>query len=293
LPDRWADALDAATRSPLDVLATGAKFGIRSRGRGGRPSSNHRTVSKRVPAFAVGGRVLPPSPSVLAEPQSHVRFAFRVGRWRRRQDPTPQEAAPAAQSDVHGRIATYSLHPREDLDEGSGLRPEPDFVETSGAEHEDVVAPADLTEAAPATATAPEHAVLVSVGLHVEQARQQHHALSLAALQLRRQTDDHHPYDVRRTAEATVHEFLGDVAGVEVLLGDGGALWLIIPGVLPKRARTAADHLKTLLASGGTDVVRIAILGYPRDSTSAEGLVQRCRHLLSDESSVDDEGTPT
>jgi hypothetical protein len=76
------------------------------------------------------------------------------------------------------------------------------------------------------------------------------------------------------------------------LLGDEDVLWLIIPGVLPKRARTAADHLTTLLASGGTDVVGLAILGYPRDSTSAEGLVERCKHLLSGELSTGDEKPP-
>ena len=290
LPSRWADALSDATRSLLDGLAAVANFGIRSHGRGRHPGTAHRTIAK-LPAFAMGGRALPASPSVLAEPQSHARLAFRVGRWRRRQEPMPQEEAPAASFDVHSRVALYSLRPREDLAERSDVRPEPDFVETSDAEHEDIVAPADLTEAAPETATTPEDPILVSVGLHVEQARQEHYALSLAAVQLQPQTDDLHPFDLRRTAEDTVHEFLGDVVGVEVLLGNEDVLWLIIPGVLPKRARTAADHLKTLLASGGTDVARVAVLGYPRDSTSAEGLVQRCKHLLADESSADDDGT--
>ena len=129
-------------------------------------------------------------------------------------------------------------------------------------------------EAPPREAGGEQEAALRGrVDAEVQRARENHHALSIVAVRLQPSADV--APDFEQGAVTTAREVLGDNAEVSVLESRDDTLWLIVPGVRPKRAAAVAEELRKTLALH-TDAVTVAVAGYPADAKTADGLVQHC-----------------
>jgi hypothetical protein len=174
---------------------------------------------------------------------------------------------------IVGRVARYPLRPSDETEAAPT---------TPGAQPQ--AADPSASSASPEVTTL--ESVATRLAAELERARNEHYALSLTALKARASDDLAPGTRVHGTVETAARELLGGPAELDLVASDNATLWLILPGVLPKRAHAVAEHLQTLLAA---DALTIAIVGYPRDGTTAERLVQRCLNALSGESTAEDE----
>ena len=274
-PARWRAMLAGLKRRlPAGRTIAGGAFARRRDAR----------KTRRAPALAFASATSSPDASrgnVRESPT--MRLAARLAWWRRaKADALPEprlahdgeagvEGGPDEHSDlIVGRLVHYSLRPGDGaLHSGDDAKPEP-AQEQAAVQSELPVEPATLT-ADPFAAR---------LGIELERARDGHYALSLAALYVGQ--GDLEPFEVREAGETTARVILGDSSDIDLLVSDDGTLWVILPGVLPKRARAVAQHLHDLLAPGESSPT-IAVVGYPRDGTTVKRLVERCRETLSGE----------
>jgi hypothetical protein len=182
------------------------------------------------------------------------------------------------------RVAPYT-HRGQNAEEPSNMDVDREatsapFAQTPAAEQS-----RDAAGAA-SSATATDHGVgrledvLASIDEHLDRARVGHYALSVAALRLHQVSDTLEPYNLRQTVEGAVRDF-GNLTRFDVVLSDD-AVWLILPDMLPKRARAVTEHLNVALGGRRDDEAKIVVVGFPNDATTAERLVQRCVHLLAE-----------
>ena len=214
--------------------------------------------------------------------QSPAHIASRAERWPHRPSLEPREEPEPRDFglDISGAVALY-LHPDEAVDAPSEGRPEPDSVGDADPAREVTLEPVRAVEPRPARDSISADSVVRAIEKKLEVAHDSHYALSVAALRLPRTAGALHPFGVLQWAEDAVREVLGHVDGAEVILGEDDTLWLILPGVIAKRALAAAERVKTEAGVDSSSQGAIAVCAYPRDATSAPALLERCRELLS------------
>ena len=286
---RWA--YPRLSRPGLHAVVRQAASVILERGR------QHWTPA-RAPAFAFADR----GPAARADdPRTSAEWSLRLASrldFRRRRNSSAGEPAPpddasqptgqstGAAADMHSalvvdRVAQDSLRAKH-VEAPTDVEPELDATAVSNAQAQPA---AQLEHASEASVTAHSiasvEAVSGSVDEQLRRARKEHYAFSLAALLLHPDADImQEPSNLRQTLQRAVLEFLGDVTGLDVVLS-GDTVWLILPGVLPKRARSIADDLSVTLADSAGEAAKIAVAGFPGDATTAKSLVQRCLHALA------------
>jgi hypothetical protein len=281
------DAISALTSTRLSLRPFRRRFRLAHAARRFR-------ASRRAPALALAGAASAPGAAGrTARELPSLHLTSRLAWWRRGQVAPPEARAsntgagadeePDTQSGlILGRLLPYSLR--------SG-----DETEVPASSQHTLQQTAVGPGRAPAVSTATTiiESVSTRVGTELERARDGHYALSLAALQLQPRDDlALEPSGVHAAVETAARELLGEGADVEVVVSDDATLWLILPGVLPKRAHAVAELLQTLLASSGAKTSSVAVVGYPRDGTTVNRLVRRCLHALSGEPTPEEEAAP-
>ncbi len=121
------------------------------------------------------------------------------------------------------------------------------------------------------------------LGDEIDRAARGHHALALVGAQLAHGAADPGlgAYELRQKTEAFLHDALGPAAQGKLFLdGEAGIVWLILPGVLPKRAVQVAREIGAIMEQSGLTPSALAVAGYPRDGSTAEELAVRCREAI-------------
>jgi hypothetical protein len=130
------------------------------------------------------------------------------------------------------------------------------------------------------------------IGGELERAAQTHIALSVVAARLHPSADLAPDLSGVDTAVVTAaRQVLGEDAEIAVVDSHDDTIWLILPGVLPKRSRAVAAQLRTTLAPHG-HAPAIAVAGYPADGKTSEALVERCLDEIA-RSPTSEEEVPT
>jgi hypothetical protein len=270
----------------------------------------HETARRRSESHAVRGPALAfaaasqpaKAPVTTARQSPVVHRASRLNPWRRHKKAAgaPSRETDAAHSDedqvpeaVVRRLADYSLaQPRSeptsvfDPDAPDALA---EHAETPAAEpplpHEPEE-PADRREALHSATTF--DTLCARVDTEIARARDEHLALSIVALQLHPKADL--APDLSGVAEGVgraSRELVGQGAEVVLVESEDDIVWLILPGVLAKRAHAVATQLLEILTPDRHGVTAAAV-GFPADGASAELLVRRCLHLIAQASTSEE-----
>jgi hypothetical protein len=270
----------------------------------------HETARRRSQSPAVRGPALafaaasqpPKAPDATARQSPVVHRASRLNPWRRHKKAggAPSRETDAARSAedqvpdaVVRRLADYSLAPSRS-EPASVLDPDaPDALveqtEAPAAEPPPLHEPeerADGGEAQPAATTF--DTLCARVDTEIARAREEHLALSIVALQLHPKADlapdiSGFAEDVGRASRG----LLGQGAEVVLVESEDDIVWLILPGVLAKRAHAVATQLLEILTPDRHGVTAAAV-GFPADGASAELLVRRCLHLIAQASTSEE-----
>jgi hypothetical protein len=221
---------------------------------------------------------------------------LRLNPWRRhkktaRAPSRETDAARSAKDEepdaVVRRLADYSLaQPRSEPASVSDSDP-PDTLaehtEAPAAEppplHEPEEERADRREVLQAATTF--DTLCARVDTEIAHARDDHLALSIVALQLHPKADL--VPDLSAVAEdvgRAARELLGQGADVVMVESEDDIVWLILPGVMAKRAHAVAMQLIEILTPDRHGVTAAAV-GFPADGPSAELLVRRCLDLIA------------
>jgi hypothetical protein len=246
-------------------------------------------------AFAAASQ-LPKSPDATARQSRVVRRASRLNPWRRhkktaRAPSRETDAARSAEDEepdaVVRRLADYSLaQPRSEP--APVLDPDPpdtlaEHTEAPSAEapplHEPEEERSDRRDVPHGTTTF--DTLCTRVDTEIAHARDEHLALSIVALHLHPKADL--APDLSGVAEdvgRASRELLGQGAEVVLVESEDDIVWLILPGVMAKRAHAVAMQLIEILAPDRHGVTAAAV-GFPADGASAELLVRRCLDLIA------------
>jgi hypothetical protein len=236
-----------------------------------RGDARRRPRSRGVPVLAVAGA--PPLEPVDTRPSPVVRSASRLNPFRRKKTKSGR-GAPARQRGGAGsteepahpavvdRLAQYSLAaPDAAAPRVSDAPPPPEAAkEVPGA------------PSAPATL----ETLHARIRAQLERAAKTHLALSVVAVRLQPSADLAPDLSgVEAAVVTTARQVLGEDAEIAVVDSHDDTIWLILPGVLPKRSGAVAARLRTTLAPHG-HVPAIAVAGYPADGKTSDALVERC-----------------
>jgi hypothetical protein len=139
--------------------------------------------------------------------------------------------------------------------------------------------PVDTRDSRPSRGALEDAATLTDVlNARIVEARHPHHAVALVAARLESTTAEHGvgPSEVAQKVERLLRDLAGSVGENELFFDrDKQLLWLILPGVLPRRAHEITRMLRALMDRGGIGPDALAVAGYPRDAaTAAELLAQ-------------------
>jgi hypothetical protein len=118
----------------------------------------------------------------------------------------------------------------------------------------------------------------------IEEARSAHRALAVVGARLAKTRGDPgiDPHQLKHYAELAAGDAIGAQTSADFSVDrEERSVWLVLPGVLPRRAAGIARRLEELLESAGIPVVRTSALGYPRDADCAEALGVRCHELIA------------
>jgi len=105
-------------------------------------------------------------------------------------------------------------------------------------------------------------------------------------------------FEIYRTPQETVRAWASavrdSVPEIEVVVveSEDDIVWVILPGMLAKRAHAVAAQLLEILAPDRHDV-KAAAVGFPADGASAELLVRRCLDLIAQASTSHEEVAST
>ncbi|HEV8250390.1 MAG TPA: hypothetical protein VGQ15_10495 [Gaiellaceae bacterium] len=114
-------------------------------------------------------------------------------------------------------------------------------------------------------------------------ARETHHALTLVAVRFVDAPDEAapEPDELRERVQTAVRQALVSTEEPEVVVDSEERLvWVVLPGLLPKRALDVVSEARRLLHEDRTTPVTVAISAYPRDGATAEELVHHCHAEL-------------
>jgi hypothetical protein len=140
-----------------------------------------------------------------------------------------------------------------------------------------------LVDSRPHPAGDEPHGLAEALGDQIVRARQARHALALVEARLAAEADDRESgrRELRQRLDVLLQTAVGPAAQGELLFeGKEGIVWLILPGVLPKRALEVARELSALMEQCGLPPSALAVAGYPRDGKTAEELADRCRAAI-------------
>jgi hypothetical protein len=280
----------------------------------------HETARRRAespaargPALAFAAASQPPRAADATARQSPVvHRASRLNPWRRHKkaaggrsrDTDAENQVPDA---VVRRLADYSLAPPREPDSVVALDPPETLAEhpeaqplptpetdAPAAEPPPLPEPEELADRreVPQSATAFD-TLCTRVDTEIARARDEHLALSIVALQLHPIADVAPDLSgVAEAVESASHELLGQGAKIVVVESEDDIVWLILPGMLAKRAHAVAAQLLEILAPVRHHV-NAAAVGFPADGASAELLVRRCLDLIAQASTSQEEVAST
>jgi hypothetical protein len=250
----------------------------------------------RRPALAFAAASQPQkAPDATALQSPVVRRASRLNPWRRHKKAAgaPSRATDAARSAedqepdaVVRRLADYSLAqsrsgPDSVVDPGP-----PDTLaghtEAPAAEPPPLYEPEERADGREVLHAATTFDTLCArVDTEIAHAHDEHLALSIVALQLHPKADLAPDLSgVAEDVERASRELLGQGAEVVLVDSEDDIVWLILPGMLAKRAHRVAMQLLEILTPDRHGVTAAAV-GFPADGASAELLVRRCLHLIA------------
>ena len=251
-----------------------------------RGDARRRLRSRGAPVLALAGA--PPPEPTDTRPSPFVRSASRLNPFRRRKTRPGGTAAlqrgragsreEPAHPAVVDRLAQYSLAAPQ-----AAAPPVPDAPPPPEAAKEVPGAP-------PAPATL--ETVHARIGDQLERAAETHLALSVVAVRLQPSAELAPDLSgVDAAVVTTARQVVGEDAEIAVVDSDDDTIWLILPGVLPKRSRAVAARLRTTLARHG-HAPAVAIAGYPADGKTSDALVERCLDEIA-RSPISEEELPT
>jgi len=266
-----------------------------------RGDARRRPRSRGTPALAMAGA--PPLERVDTRSAPVVRSASRLNPFRRGKTRSAGAAAPESKSAsppeepthpaVVDRLAQYSLAaPQAPAPRVLDMPPPPPEAAEELPDEPPPPQPARELPDAPPPAPSTLATLHVRIGDQLERAAKRHLALSVVAARLHPSADlapDLSGVDAAVVTAA--RQVLGEDAEIAVVDSHDDTIWLILPGVLPKRSRAVAGRLRTTLAADG-HAPAIAVAGYPADGKTSDALVERCLDEIA-RSPASEEDVPT
>jgi hypothetical protein len=123
-------------------------------------------------------------------------------------------------------------------------------------------------------------AVAQALNEHIEGARARHYAFTLIAVRVTPRDGDTEAEEraLRDRVAADLRQLVAATEEPDVVLDvEDDVLWVLRPGLLPRRATVLVAELDRLLHGRGMPPVTVAVAGYPRDGVTAADLLEHCR----------------
>ena len=191
-------------------------------------------------------------------------------------EPEPEEPA-APEPEPVGQLAEP-----EPAEPEEPAQPEPE--EPAAAPAEAQATAAELPEPGHVDrAEEPEQALMSMLGDQIDAARQTHYALTLVAVRLVDTPDEAapEPEELRDRVRAAAHQALVSTEEPELVVdAEDHVVWLVLPGLLPRRALDVVSEARRLLYEDRMSPVAVVVAAYPRDGATAAELVNHCRAEL-------------